>query len=86
MAERRLSSGPSVRDGGGKPPLSQCKHGLLLDPLSHSSFGLGRRYPYNGGEAIQSPVQILVPHTGRWHVVVIPPPGATVRYSKNVVR
>lgn len=57
---------------------------LLLDPVNYMSFRLGSSFQYLGGEAVRSPARISVPHTGHWHVVLVPTPGTTIRYSINL--
>ena len=42
----------------------------LLDDLNFSAYRSGRSHRYHGGHATRSPVTILVPHSGHWHVVV----------------
>jgi Domain of unknown function (DUF1883) len=58
---------------------------LLLDPLNYSSYRAGRRCRGQGGVARLSPLRLQVPHEGRWHVVVEPPMGTTVRHSMRLV-
>lgn len=43
---------------------------LLLDPANYDAFGRGRSYRYHGGFAAESPVELVPPHPGRWHLVV----------------
>jgi hypothetical protein len=43
---------------------------MLLDPSNFQNYRLGRAFRYWGGLARQSPVQLVAPHQGRWHVVV----------------
>jgi hypothetical protein len=43
---------------------------LLLDPSNFNSYKDGKSYRYHGGLANVSPVRLVPPHPGRWHVVV----------------
>lgn len=43
---------------------------LLMDDSNYSAYRHGRRYRYFGGLAERSPVRLVPPHSGRWHVVV----------------
>ncbi len=43
---------------------------LLLDESNFSAYRSGRSYRYHGGLAKRSPVNLVAPHPGRWHVVV----------------
>jgi hypothetical protein len=43
---------------------------MLLDDSNFSSYRGGRQFRYFGGLAKQSPVRLVPPHGGRWHVVV----------------
>ena len=42
----------------------------LLDGSNFSSYKAGRRHNYHGGLAGRSPVRLVVPSSGRWHVAV----------------
>lgn len=42
----------------------------LLDNPNFQSYRAGRRYNYSGGLASRSPVQLVVPRNGHWHVTV----------------
>lgn len=42
----------------------------LLDPANFAAYKDGRQYRYHGGYFRQSPVELVIPNTGRWHVVV----------------
>jgi hypothetical protein len=42
----------------------------LLDPTNYGHYENRRAYRYRGGHATHSPFRIVVPHAGRWHVVV----------------
>lgn len=42
----------------------------LLDEPNFSYFRAGRNHRYRGGLAKQSPVSLVPPHHGKWHVVV----------------
>jgi hypothetical protein len=43
---------------------------LLLDGSNFSAFKAGRSHRYVGGHVSRSPVQLAIPSTGRWYVVV----------------
>ena len=43
---------------------------MLLDDSNFSSYRHGHRFNYHGGLAKRSPVTLVPPHPGRWHVVV----------------
>ena len=42
----------------------------LMDDSNFRSFKAGRRHSYRGGLAQRSPVDLAIPHSGRWHVTV----------------
>lgn len=42
----------------------------LLDSANFSNYKNGRRYRYTGGLAKQSPIHLVVPHSGHWHVAI----------------
>jgi len=42
----------------------------LLDSSNFSSYKNGRQHRFHGGRATKSPVNIAIPHSGRWHAVV----------------
>lgn len=42
----------------------------LLDSLNFQNYKSGRRYQYQGGLAKRSPIQLVVPRNGHWHVTV----------------
>jgi curved DNA-binding protein CbpA len=43
---------------------------LLLDPANYERYHRGESFRYRGGFARSSPVQLQIPHTGNWHVIV----------------
>lgn len=43
---------------------------MLLDPSNFNNYKEGKSYRYNGGLAKESPVRLVPPHDGHWHVVV----------------
>ena len=43
---------------------------LLLDDCNFSNYRAGRSYNYSGGWAKASPVRLMPPRQGRWHVIV----------------
>lgn len=42
----------------------------LLDNLNFQNYRSRRRYKYSGGLAKRSPVRLVVPHNGHWHITV----------------
>lgn len=42
----------------------------LLDNLNFQNYKAGRRHKYIGGLARRSPVRLVVPHNGHWHITV----------------
>ena len=42
----------------------------LLDSSNFQNYKAGRRYKYSGGLARRSPIQLVVPRNGHWHVAV----------------
>ena len=42
----------------------------LLDSSNFQNYKSGRRYKYSGGLARRSPIQLVVPRNGHWHVTV----------------
>lgn len=50
--------------------LSSQANVLLMDSSNFQSYRAGRSYRYFGGHAKRSPVRLVPPHQGHWHVVV----------------
>ena len=48
---------------------AQCNV-LLLSELDFAAYHRGESFTYHGGWATQSPVRLVPPHHGHWHVVV----------------
>lgn len=42
----------------------------LMDSSNFSAYRNGRPHRYTGGLAQRSPVRLMVPHTGQWHVAI----------------
>ncbi len=42
----------------------------LVDSSNFRNYQAGREHRYYGGSAKQSPVDLVPPHSGKWHVVV----------------
>ncbi|HEY9598707.1 MAG TPA: DUF1883 domain-containing protein [Cyanophyceae cyanobacterium] len=42
----------------------------LLDDSNFSRYKIGQRHKYHGGLAEKSPVHIVPPHAGHWHLVI----------------
>ncbi len=43
---------------------------MLLDPINYEHYRKAEKFRYHGGLATISPMQLIPPHQGRWHVVV----------------
>ncbi|MBN1460003.1 MAG: DUF1883 domain-containing protein [Armatimonadetes bacterium] len=43
---------------------------LLLSDLDFAAYRRGGAFGYHGGWATQSPVRLVPPHHGHWHLVV----------------
>ena len=50
--------------------LDRAANVQLLDPGNFESYKRGNAFRYHGGYATTSPVNIPVPRTGHWHVIV----------------
>jgi hypothetical protein len=50
--------------------LSSQANVLLMDEPNFRNYQAGRSYRYFGGHAERSPVRLVPPRQGRWHVVV----------------
>ncbi len=50
--------------------LDHAANVILLDETNFSAFRRGSRYRYFGGYYKQTPVRLVPPHEGIWHVVV----------------
>lgn len=42
----------------------------LLDSSNFQKYRTGRGHQYSGGLARRSPVQLVIPHSGHWHITV----------------
>lgn len=59
----------------------------LLDASNFNAYRSGRQHRYHGGLATRSPVNIVPPHPGIWHVVIdLGGYAGTVRASVRTVR
>ncbi|AKJ41821.1 Domain of uncharacterised function (DUF1883) [Pragia fontium] len=60
---------------------------LLLDDINFSYYKTGRKFNYFGGFYKRFPVNVSVPNSGHWNVVLALPPGhrANIKYSINVI-
>jgi hypothetical protein len=66
--------------------LSTQANVLLLDSSAFSAYKSGRRYRYFGGWQTRSPIELPIPRSGTWHVVVDRGGyGGTVRAGVNVL-
>ena len=43
---------------------------LLMDSFNFSDYKRGSAYRYYGGHAEKSPVRLVAPSSGKWHLVV----------------
>jgi hypothetical protein len=60
---------------------------MLLDESNFVAYRNGRTFSYFGGWATSSPIQLVPPRVGRWHVVVdLGGCTGTVRASIRVAR
>jgi hypothetical protein len=50
--------------------LDHAANVILLDDINFSAFRRGGRYHYFGGYYKHTPVRLVSPHEGCWHVVV----------------
>ena len=50
--------------------LDRAANVLLMDSSNYASYKQGHSYRYYGGHAMKSPVRLVVPTHGHWHVVV----------------
>ena len=59
---------------------------MLLDDANFSYYRRGHSFSYRGGWATKSPVRLVPPHQGHWHVVVdLGGRAGTVRAGVQVV-
>ena len=59
---------------------------LLMESSDVSRYRSGMRIKYWGGHYDKSPIRLVIPQHGNWHVVVVPGPGGTVQASVQVLR
>jgi hypothetical protein len=60
---------------------------MLLDDSGYSSYKAGRQFRYYGGYYKESPIDIVVPHTGHWHTVIDLSGGSgTIRHSISIIK
>ncbi|NWQ44688.1 DUF1883 domain-containing protein [Bacillus sp. EB106-08-02-XG196] len=64
-AEEYLNQGDTVRVA-----LDKQANVRIFDGINFSNFRNGRQAKYYGGRALKSPIDIIVPYTGTWHVVI----------------
>lgn len=67
-----------------------CSHQinvLVMDDINYSSYKRGGRFKYFGGFYERFPVDITVPNSNNWNVVLALPPGrrANIQYSINII-
>lgn len=43
---------------------------MLLDDMNYSAYRQGRSFNYFGGWATRSPIKLVPPRYGHWHVIV----------------
>jgi hypothetical protein len=59
----------------------------LLDNTNYAAYRNGAQHHYYGGLAKSSPVRLVAPHAGHWHVVVdLGGYGGIVRASAQVLQ
>ena len=58
---------------------------MLMTESNVNAYKQGRRFEYFGGHYTASPAVIPIPHSGNWHVVVVPGAGGRVRATLQVV-
>ena len=80
--EANLEAGDVIR-----VTLDKQANVILLDNSNYQRFKSGRDYKHFGGLATRSPVDIVVPSTGHWYLVINTGgyPGS-VRYSTQVIK
>lgn len=50
--------------------LGHAANVFLLDPVQFVNYQSGLQFLFYGGHATHTPVQVRVPTTGQWHLVV----------------
>jgi hypothetical protein len=50
--------------------LDRAANVLLMDSSNYNSYKQRRGYRYEGGYATKSPIRLVVPSRGQWHVAV----------------
>lgn len=50
--------------------LDQQANVLLMSDMDYYQYRSGASFHYHGGLAKRSPINISVPHTGHWHLVI----------------
>ncbi len=60
---------------------------ILLDDSNYQNYIQGRSFRHFGGLAKRSPVNIAVPSTGHWHVVIdLGGRSGRIRHSINIIK
>jgi hypothetical protein len=60
---------------------------IVLDESNYQNYRSGRSFKHLGGFYKTSPINIVVPSTGHWYVVIDLGGGsATIRYSINIIK
>ena len=60
---------------------------MLLDDMNFFAYRDGRSFNYYGGWATRSPIRLVPPHIGHWHVVVdLGGASGTVRAGIRIIR
>ena len=49
--------------------LDKAANVFLVDPSNYSAFKAGRRFTYYGGLIERTPHDLVIPQSGRWHIV-----------------
>jgi len=60
---------------------------MLLTDIGYSNYCSGSGFEYLGGNYTRSPILLVAPHTGHWHVVIdLGGQGGSIRHGIRVIR
>lgn len=60
---------------------------MLLDENNYQNYKYRRDFRYVGGNYDRSPIKLVVPSTGRWHVVIdLGGRSGTIRHSIRIIK
>lgn len=51
---------------------------MLMDEANYNRYCVAKKYSFTGGRATRSPVQLVPPAAGHWHLVVSPAAGGAL--------